>query len=115
MNILIIDDCTDIAEMYAMVYMDLGHSVTVIENPDRLQFLSDIQSYDLAIVDYLLPGMMFKNGLEVVGWLQQFNINCYLITAVPYMVKAGNIEILQKPISIRHLERLANVPSGANS
>lgn len=61
-NILIVEDDADIAELIKLHLSDLGHTIQICDNGDDGWQQARSQSYDLVILDIMLPGM---DGLEI--------------------------------------------------
>lgn len=64
MKILLVDDDTFLRDMYATKFIECGHTVTTaIHASDALRIIEQDNSYDLVIVDMIMPGM---TGVEMM-------------------------------------------------
>jgi DNA-binding NtrC family response regulator len=88
-----------------------GHRVEQCENGEQALDLLERQSFDVMVLDQMMPGMC---GLEVLNELQKRNAECEVVvltgeatveSAVEAM-KLGAREFLTKPISLKELDRL---------
>jgi len=62
-RVLVIEDEKDIADLIALHLKRDGHEVTTIENGEEaLRVLSEDSTYDLLVVDWMLPGL---SGLDL--------------------------------------------------
>lgn len=61
-KILIVEDDKDIAELVRLHLADLGHTIKVCHDGDDGWSALQVDSYDLAILDIMLPGL---DGLEI--------------------------------------------------
>ncbi len=69
MKILLVDDDTFLRDMYATKFIECGHEVVSAENGvDALRILETDQSFDLMLVDMIMPGL---TGVELMGKLQE--------------------------------------------
>src|SRR4051812_33585477 len=71
-HVLLVDDETDTLDSLGRALTLLGHSVDTAASSEKAIEFADRRgySYDVAIVDYLLPGM---RGLELVRKLREHN------------------------------------------
>jgi DNA-binding response OmpR family regulator len=69
-RILLVEDEPDIREMLQDALQQQHHQVDCAENATRAIELSTINSYELVIVDYVLPGM---RGLDLLQKLREVN------------------------------------------
>lgn len=64
MKILLVDDDTFLRDMYATKFIECGHAVTpAVHAADALRILEGDTSYDLMLVDMIMPGM---TGVELM-------------------------------------------------
>lgn len=64
MKILLVDDDTFLRDMYATKFIECGHDVqTAVHASDALRVLEQDTSFDLVIVDMIMPGM---TGVELM-------------------------------------------------
>lgn len=72
MKILLIDDDIFLRDMYTTKFVEAGHDVTPIEHAEKaLQHLSNDSTFDVILVDMVMPGM---SGVE---FLQKATIKKY--------------------------------------
>lgn len=67
MRILLVDDEAELADALAQVLQRKGYSVTVAYDGDRGSQLAQSETYDLLILDWMLPG---QSGLELCQGLR---------------------------------------------
>lgn len=68
MKILLVDDDTFLRDMYATKFVECGHEViTAVHAADGLRLLEQDASYDLVIVDMIMPGMTGVEMMEELG------------------------------------------------
>lgn len=64
MKLLIVDDDTFLRDMYATKFIECGHQVEVaIHAADALRILGQNHTFDLMLVDMIMPGM---TGIELM-------------------------------------------------
>ena len=64
MKILLVDDDVFLRDMYAMKFIECGHDVTpAIHALDALRVLEGDKSFELMLVDMIMPGM---TGIELM-------------------------------------------------
>lgn len=69
MKILLVDDDTFLRDMYATKFIECGHSVTpALHAADALRVLQSDSSFDLMLVDMIMPGM---TGVELMGEIKR--------------------------------------------
>jgi len=65
MKILLVDDDTFLRDMYATKFIECGHTVTpALHAADALRVLESDASFDLMLVDMIMPGM---TGVELMA------------------------------------------------
>lgn len=110
-RILIVEDDRDIAESVALNLALSGYDYLIID--DGLAVAAHLQgdhSFDLALLDILLPGL---DGFALMEYMQQYNIPALYLTAktdVPSRVKGlrdGAEDYIIKPFEM--LELLARI------
>ncbi len=102
-KILVIDDEAFIADMSRMALGDIGHDVSCAYNGEQGVEMAMKNSYDLTIVDLMLPGM---TGIETFEAIRQIDpsIQGILVTGhieedtVEQALKKGVSRVLQKPM-----------------
>lgn len=79
-RILIVDDDPDIRANLGDILSDLGHYTDTAADGDSALRLADRQVYDVAVLDYRMPGM---NGVTLMGAIhdRQGPIVTILVTA----------------------------------
>lgn len=69
MKILLVDDDTFLRDMYATKFLECGHSVTpALHAADALRVLETDTSFDLMLVDMIMPGM---TGVELMSEIKR--------------------------------------------
>jgi CheY-like chemotaxis protein len=69
MKILLVDDDIFLRDMYATKFLECGHEVTpAVHAPDALRILEGDQSFDLMLVDMIMPGM---TGVELMTQIKE--------------------------------------------
>lgn len=69
MKILLVDDDTFLRDMYATKFLECGHSVTpALHAVDALRVLETDTSFDLMLVDMIMPGM---TGVELMSEIKR--------------------------------------------
>jgi len=108
-RIIIIDDNHELSDNLAEILRDQGYDkVTAVYTGEDGVAVSLMDTYDLAIIDVILPGM---NGTEVFRALRQLRPNLHGIMMTGYspdnlLAKAsqdGAASILRKPFPIETL------------
>lgn len=105
-RVIIIDDNKDISEIFGMALSDENYKVTIVNNPDQVLDLVDLCDYDVVIVDYMMPGKVFKNGGNIVEYVKEkcCHSNILLVTGHNVdMVKSHEVPVLLKPVRIADL------------
>jgi len=69
-RLLLVDDEADIREMLRDALAFRGHDVEVADSATKAIALAETKAYDVAIVDYVLPGM---RGLDLLHRLHLIN------------------------------------------
>jgi two-component system OmpR family response regulator len=85
MRILVIEDDPETLDYIATRLADLGHDVSRADNGRDGSFLAGDGSFDLLIVDRMLPG---TDGLSVVSALRAASVN----TPVLFLTTLGEVE-----------------------
>ena len=106
-RILIVDDHRDVIRLLYSALDSLEHKFEIIETPSGEEaFLEVVQSkIDLAIIDYLLPGM---SGLELMAKIKAHNPDAQIILVSGSkerkirneLREAGAFAFFEKPISL---------------
>jgi DNA-binding response OmpR family regulator len=105
-KILLVDDESDIATLFALVLKNRGFDVDMFNDP--LQALSNFQPnlYDLVLLDFALPNM---NGLELFKKIRMMDnkVKICFLSAYDYEVLKEQFPLLNtecfipKPINIK--------------
>jgi two-component system OmpR family response regulator len=112
MNILVVEDDREMADVLARGLRDEAHDVEIARDGDTALRLSDDSCFDLILLDVMLPGL---NGLEVAKRLRMRSehVPVLMLTArdalqdVVIGLDAGADDYLTKPFSF--LELLARI------
>lgn len=76
MHVLVIEDEADVRDLIVLHLKREGYKVTAVDEGEKaLKFLSEpgaLVATDLAIVDWMLPGM---SGLDVTKWIYEKNLD----------------------------------------
>ena len=112
-TLLVIEDEPTLAKNMARYFRQLRHTVEVAyDGPSGIQAARRLRP-DLAIVDYLLPGL---DGLEVIRALHRNDeqVRTVMVSGhanVPIAVdvmKAGSFDLLTKPVALATLKTVVN-------
>lgn len=105
MKILLVDDDAFLRDMYATKFQEVGYEVTAAENgTEALRYLKD-ETYDVALLDMVMPGM---SGVELLEQITEVapQTKCIVLSnqgeqtdidaanragAIGYIVKAESI------------------------
>jgi CheY-like chemotaxis protein len=72
MKILLVDDDVFLRDMYATKFGELGHTVTTAETGERALEVLGEGSFDVVLLDMIMPGM---NGVELLKKIKELNPN----------------------------------------
>lgn len=110
-RIIVIDDEPSVLESFKMILKIKDYEVTTF--PDGPSALAQIQKdlYDLAFVDYKLPGM---DGLEVLKKIKEIDPNMEVCIVTAYATETshanaitlGALEYLRKPFLMEEIYEL---------
>jgi len=109
MRLLVIEDDTEVREYIAKGFRELGHTVdTAVDGVDGL-FLASSESYDVLIVDRMLPKM---DGLSVIRGLRGAGkqVPVIILSALAAVddrvkgLKSGGDDYLVKPFAFAELQ-----------
>jgi PAS domain S-box-containing protein len=107
-RLVLLDDEPQITESYAKIFSLAGYQVHECNHPDAL-FKLDLQTIDLLVCDYAMPGM---NGVEVLRRLKQERPELPVLLYSGYWEESvireaqalGADQILSKPLSVQELK-----------
>lgn len=108
MKILLVEDDTHIVSFLQRGLIENGHSIDTSLDGEEGEYLASINSYDLIILDWMLPS---KNGIEVLNSLREKNISTsvLMLTAKSEVddkvlgLNSGADDYLSKPFSFKEL------------
>lgn len=113
MRICLVEDDQDQIDLLCHWLKAAGHEITVFEDGDRFISHARQDSFDLIILDWMLPG---TTGDELLTWIRQqtdWPVPVLFITAkdeeasIVYALSNGADDYMVKPV--RHAELLARV------
>lgn len=102
-EVLVVDDDTDIADSLALVIEARGHKVTVAYTGEEAMKLVKKQHFDVAFLDIMMPGKTGVESLYEVKRLQP-GLTVYMMTGfsvedlVEQALSGGALGVLRKPI-----------------
>ena len=110
-KIMVIDDEPSVLESFKMILKIKDYDVTTF--PDGPAALAQLQKdkFDLAFIDYKLPGM---DGLEVLKKIKEIDQNMEVIIVTAYATESshanaitlGALEYLRKPFLMEEIYEL---------
>lgn len=108
MDLLLVEDETELALPLKMALIREGHSVDLTADGEAAQALLRAKTYDLLILDWMLPGV---SGLDLCRWLRQNSrpVPILMLTAKDHIddrvqgLDAGADDYLVKPFELREL------------
>lgn len=107
LKILILDN--ELSTLYALRLLleTLGHSVSAFSSSTQAIENFGHNLFDLALIDFRLPGNL--DGIKVINKLKSIdsNINCFLVTGENSIeTQDQNIKIIHKPLTNEKLKRI---------
>ena len=115
MNIMIVDDEPQVAEVLAKSLGRQGHKTTVVHSGEEALRMINIATPDALFLDVSMPGI---NGLEVLAEVRRTRpqLAVVVITGqatpdeVEQVKKLGAVDVIPKPAALKHyhnaIERL---------
>jgi DNA-binding response OmpR family regulator len=108
MKILLVEDDTNIVSFLQRGLIEEGHSIDTSLDGEEGEYLASINSYDLIILDWMLPS---KNGIEILNSLREKDISTsvLMLTAKSEIddkvlgLNSGADDYLAKPFSFKEL------------
>ncbi len=107
-SILVVDDDIDISSNVQDILQDLGYRADVAhDGKSALQLVAE-NSYDVAVLDYKMPGMDGATLFEHIHLLQP-GIVAIMVTAhagsdgIQRATDAGTWQVLRKPVNVQNL------------
>ncbi|MEX1025720.1 MAG: response regulator transcription factor [Planctomycetota bacterium] len=108
MRILVVEDNTDMAAAVCQGLRENGYSVDVAHEGYRAEQLATSESYDLLVLDVMLPD---RDGVELCRTLRRLNVDAYvlMLTALSGTsdkvagLDAGADDYLAKPFEFEEL------------
>lgn len=106
-RLLVVEDDVDISEIIAMNLQYSGYEyVTIDDGAKAAQFLTDDHTFDLAVLDIMLPGL---DGFELMEHMRKYDIPVLYLTAkgdITSKIKGlrdGAEDYLVKPFEVLEL------------
>ncbi len=108
LSMLFVEDNKDLCSVVFHIFTSLGYEVNVANDGETAVKLAEQNSYQVALLDYQLPGM---NGLELyqqIRWKQP-GMGCVFLTAfatldmIEAALEAGVERVLAKPVEMFEL------------
>jgi DNA-binding NtrC family response regulator len=111
--VLVIEDRVALRDLYVSLIRELGHHVLEAESAEEGLALLERRQVDIALCDYMLPGM---NGLELIKTVQNSDIDTTMIMMTAFgevklavsCMQQGAFDFLEKPIDLDYLEMTLN-------
>jgi CheY-like chemotaxis protein len=109
-DIMIVDDEPDVAEVLAKSLTRQGHTTTVVHSGEAALALLETSAPDALFLDISMPGM---NGLEVMAAVKRRRpeLAVVVITGnataaeVDHVRQLGAVDIITKPSALAHYHR----------
>ncbi len=109
--LLVIDDEPDICDTIAMVLEPVGYEVVSVQSGAAALELLGTRSFDLAITDFMMPGM---DGIETLGVLGAAAPQMPVLVVTGFVSEdmeascraAGACAVMKKPFDILELRRI---------
>ena len=110
MNIMIVDDEPQVAEVLAKSLGRQGHKTTVVHSGEDALRIINIATPDALFLDISMPGL---NGLEVLAEVRRTRpqLDVVVITGnatpdeVEQVKKLGAVDVIPKPAALTHYHR----------
>jgi DNA-binding NtrC family response regulator len=115
MDVLLLDDDNDLRDIMSVLLTDLGHECLALSSYDQLVALGERPlRCRLAVIDINL-GEGNESGIDAFRWLRAHRFSgtmCFLTghalshPLVKEAVRLGEVDVLQKPITLEELTSL---------
>ncbi len=109
LNILVLDNEPSILMAMDSVLRRMGHNATTVESADEALLAFNQVRYDIALVDYRLPGA--ASGLDIIAQFTQLDprVKCFLVTGDSNIKRdLSAVEIIYKPLTANKLQHIFN-------
>jgi len=115
-TVLVVDDDEDIRVNISDILEDLGYQVDTAEDGVRALELVERQNYDVALLDYKMPGMdgatLYSRIKEICPQMVAIMVTAYAGSNGMQQAKdAGTWRILRKPVDVAELLPLIDAAS----
>lgn len=102
-RVLLVEDDTALAELFAQILDDRGHAVRVATDVESAKALLAGERFDAVVADLRLPG---ASGLELLAWVQRHDLRLRVILASAFTTqelsiharRLGAAQVLSKPV-----------------
>ncbi|KAA1259273.1 Transcriptional activator protein CzcR [Rubripirellula obstinata] len=107
-RILVVDDDDDIVVNLQDILIDLGYCADIASNGADALTLVDAHLYDVALVDFQMPGMDGALLCQKIRARSETTVT-FMITAeaksdgIKRAMEAGTVEVLRKPVDMKRL------------
>ena len=115
-SVLVVDDDEDIRANISDILEDLGYKVDTAEDGIHALELVERQNYDVALLDYKMPGMdgatLYRRIKEICPQMVAIMVTAYAgSNGVQQAKDAGTWRILRKPVDVTELLPLIDAAS----
>jgi DNA-binding NtrC family response regulator len=110
-RILVLDDDQAVCRVIQAALANNDFTVDAVSDPDQMEAALRKQTYNIIILDYVIPGLQSEQVLEWVRESQP-DASIIVVTAYPSIDSALNClrarthDYLTKPFQIAHLQRI---------
>jgi DNA-binding response OmpR family regulator len=102
LRVLVVDDDESIRSLVAEVIELSGYSCETAENGRQSLALMRQESFDLVLLDLMMPDMTGPEVLAVMGSTMPSPPSTVIMTAAPHLAPAG-FKVLSKPFPMHEL------------